>query len=107
MTIIDAGTVYGANYDLVVSNDEGFSQTVARVPPTLSSGKQLFFGFKSDVALTTVTWSSSSSVNDDMGFDNMYFGTNAIVPEPSTYAMFGLAVAMLGFVGYRSRNRKS
>lgn len=29
------------------------------------------------------------------------------VPEPSTYAMFGLAAAMLGFISYRSRNRRS
>ena len=29
------------------------------------------------------------------------------VPEPSTYAMFGTAFAILGFAGYRSRSRKS
>ncbi len=34
-------------------------------------------------------------------------GPGNIVPEPSTYAMFGLASLMLGFVGYRSRNKKS
>ncbi|MGK0463633.1 MAG: hypothetical protein ACJAT5_000029 [Lentimonas sp.] len=33
--------------------------------------------------------------------------TPAPVPEPSTYAMFGAASLMLGFVSYRSRNRKS
>lgn len=31
----------------------------------------------------------------------------AAVPEPSTYAMFGTAFAILGVVGYRSRSRKS
>lgn len=29
------------------------------------------------------------------------------VPEPSTIVMFGAAFSILGFVGYRSRNRKS
>lgn len=106
VTIIDAGTLSNVSYDLVVSNDEGFSQTVASFPPTLSQGNQLFFGISSDVAFNTITWSSSFPNGDQIGWDNMYFGTNAVVPEPSTYAMFGLAVAMLGFMGYRSRNRK-
>ena len=34
-------------------------------------------------------------------------GTEQVVPEPSTYAMFGTAFAMLAFVGHRARNRKS
>jgi hypothetical protein len=33
--------------------------------------------------------------------------TTEPVPEPSTIAMFGAASLMLGFVSYRSRNRKS
>lgn len=32
--------------------------------------------------------------------------TTGVVPEPSTYAMFGTAFLILGFVGYRSRNKK-
>ena len=32
---------------------------------------------------------------------------NPEVPEPSTYAMFGMAFGILGFVGYRNRKSKS
>lgn len=41
------------------------------------------------------------------GIDNVHISGVSPVPEPSTYAMFGTAFLMLGFMGYRSRNRKS
>ena len=31
----------------------------------------------------------------------------SMVPEPSTYVLFGIAFLMLGIIGYRSRNKKS
>jgi hypothetical protein len=42
---------------------------------------------------------------DNEGFTvNVSFSSTAVpVPEPSTYAMFGTAFAILGFVGYRKR----
>lgn len=40
------------------------------------------------------------------GIDNVVITGIAPVPEPSTYAMFGTAFALLGFVGYRSRKNK-
>lgn len=33
--------------------------------------------------------------------------TAAVVPEPSTLVMFGSALCMLGWIGFRSRNKKS
>jgi hypothetical protein len=39
------------------------------------------------------------------GIDNVFISAVNPVPEPSTIAMFGSAFLMLGFVGYRSRNR--
>lgn len=54
---------------------------------------------------TLGTWSFSA----DNGFGNTFnfssgsHATGLPVPEPSTYAMFGTAFAILGFVGYRKR----
>ena len=38
-----------------------------------------------------------------VGIDNVSVYATPAVPEPSTYAMFGMAFAILGVVGYRSR----
>lgn len=59
--------------------------------------------------LTTQTTANSSGGNFDFTFSAKSATVNAIntsgsaVPEPSTYAMFGTAFAILGFVSYRKR----
>lgn len=57
---------------------------------------------------TDVANFSVGSVNiGKLSHTNTYNVGGSVVPEPSTYAMFGLAGVILAFMRYRSRNSKS
>lgn len=98
---IDQGESLGVVFDLI--NGRTFADTIAALNATdfatgnttLANGDALRIGIH---GAGFPDGSSASFVNG---------GGNPPVPEPSTYAMFGTAFAILGFVGYRSRSRRS
>ncbi len=101
-TISDGTNTYNLNDKY--SDNFGFSFqfdnfTDHRLNGTGLSGPETFTGHG---------WVMHNGHNSDLTSDWLFTGTAVpAVPEPSTYAMFGLAGVMLGFASYRSRNRRS
>ena len=67
----------------------------------------LLNGSSTDGTYFTPFENANNGTPTDISHISLYVRVNPAVPEPSTYAMFGAAFLILGFAGYRTRNRKS
>lgn len=108
-------TAIGFSYgDYVNNSGSTLSVTITTtsgVEPAITSvalpGLPLkFVGFTSTSAIKSVVFTQTST--NAAGFDvtRVLVGTALPVPEPSTYAMFGAGLALLGMIG-RRRSRKN
>ncbi|NLS98329.1 MAG: hypothetical protein GXX96_39870 [Planctomycetaceae bacterium] len=112
VTVRDAGTSGNESYSLTVSSvtTEGELRqaivTVHDVPSALDAGNVLFFGFVTTAGEFSSVVFSSASVGDNMGWDNLYFGTLAAsVPEPTTLSIWS-AVGGMGLMAARREGKR-
>lgn len=113
----DANDVLPYNdFSIFTVYDDSFNEldsiTLANVASVGDFGQTGWNSYEYTFASSGSGYIEFGSVNlIDSGFDSNLLIDNVVaapaVPEPSTYAMFGMAFTILGFVGYRSRNRKS
>lgn len=80
------------------------SDTIA-APNTGGSNAVRFFGFQSDTAFTTLTF--KGVLSDGFGVDNVAFGSNATVPEPTSLAIFGIGACVAGIGAGRRRRHET
>ena len=93
-----------------VNNDEKRTEVIIDsetfTPPITSGHTKTFFGVTSDTPFTTVTFSTTQTVSDFAGLDNVSFGVaqsdTAAVPE-SGFTVALLALGTLGLFKVRSK----
>jgi hypothetical protein len=87
----------GGQLSVTLTKVGGGTVTLA-VPNTIGdpNGSLLFFGFTdSTTSYTSITIGDSAPGVDVFGFDDLTIGQVAVVPEPSTLLLCGLALLML------------
>jgi len=116
ITILNFGT-FGVGDGAVFSAtaSDGSSIELINTTELLPSGNQIFFGVVSDTAFSTVSFASTSSFLDVVGFDNLLTGNVldagganpvAAIPEPATWLMMIIGFATVG-LSVRNRRRVS
>ncbi len=103
---------FGGNFDLSGPGGEGSSIEVEAADGstydlgTISSGYSGgWWGFVSDVAITSVVFTESGGGVETYTLDNLTWTTTKAVPEPGTIALFGLGA--IGLVVVRRRKLKN
>lgn len=97
---VDIGDFDG---NLVIELDNGFKTTLLTAGSP--GGSVLFWGIiDKDSPFTTVSFSNTAAGTDFFAFDNMTIGSLAqVVPEPGSYALLGLGLALLASLRKLSR----
>ena len=95
---LSAGSLGGmTSCDSVLSPDSNCFQSSAGAPLTLTGN----FASNSILTATVVNGTNTPVANNPTGL--LVVGTGSDVPEPSTYAMFGMGIAAIAFA--RSRRK--
>lgn len=111
-TVVDLGygslfqvevDITGSSYDLSLTRIDPATRAVVATFSNLASGDLSTGTTATDFATFGLDWVLTSGDNLDPGSNYIIVNEVSVVPEPSTYALLGLAAVGLAFAAFRRR----